>query len=509
MRAATLVARGLLQSAAVDPGAALQARVVGRYALYDAIAAGGMATVHLGRLLGQAGFERTVAIKRLHPQFAQDPEFVSMFLDEARVVARIRHPNVVPTLDVVSAEGELFIVMEYVQGESLARLIRAAGARGARMPPAFATTIVSGVLHGLHAAHEARSERGQPLDVVHRDISPQNILVGTDGVARVLDFGVAKAAGRLQTTREGQLKGKIAYMAPEQMSGITSRATDVYAASVVLWEALTGRRLFFADNEAHTMKLVLDNRVARPGEIVADLPPALDALVLRGLSREPADRFATARDMALALEEALPPATPSKIGAWVEATAARTLDDRSERIARIESQSSHGTPLGKGTDDAAPVVATPAAAPAARADDEPPTQLSSSATSLPDPSSKGTGRSGRSRALLALAGGGAMILALLVVTVSRRAVTPATSLAGPPPSPAPSDLVPPAMSPAALAAPVTPSTSVAPPAPAASIEAPSSASIPARPPPRPQRPLGPKPPAARNPGADDGTSDRK
>src|SRR5262245_394878 len=150
-----------------------------------------MATVHLGRLLGPVGFSRTVAIKRLHAQFATDPEFVSMFLDEARLAARIRHPNVVPTLDVVATEGELFVVMEYVHGESLSRLIKEEARNGRRIPPRIAASLISGTLQGLHAAHEARDERGNPLNIVHRDVSPQNILVGSDGIARVLDFGVA------------------------------------------------------------------------------------------------------------------------------------------------------------------------------------------------------------------------------------------------------------------------------------------------------------------------------
>src|SRR5450432_1251573 len=206
---------------------------VGRYAIHAELASGGMASVHFGRLLGPVGFSRTVAIKRLHPQFAKDPEFVSMFLDEARLAARIRHPNVVPTLDVVATQGELFLVMDYVQGESLSRLIRGMRERGQRIPLRMVAGIMCGALHGLHAAHEAKNERGEPLHIVHRDISPQNVLVGTDGVARVLDFGVAKAAGRVQTTREGQLKGKLAYMAPEQISGNVTRQTDVYAAAIV------------------------------------------------------------------------------------------------------------------------------------------------------------------------------------------------------------------------------------------------------------------------------------
>jgi eukaryotic-like serine/threonine-protein kinase len=319
-------------------------RVLGRYALYDKIASGGMATVHLGRLLGPVGFARTVAIKRLHPQFAADPEFVSMFLDEARLVARISHPNVVPTLDVVQLEGELFIVMEYVRGESLLRLIQAALGKGLVLPARTVATLIVGALHGLHAAHEAKDELGQPLGIVHRDVSPQNILVGVDGVPRVLDFGVAKAAGRLQTTREGQLKGKLGYMAPEQIGGQVSRASDVYAASVVLWEALTGRRLFAGDNEGHVMRQVLAGNTVPPSAHVPGLPAALDVVTMRGLSVDPKDRYATAHDMAIALEEAVPLVSASKIGAWVEEVAKETLDLRKVRISVIESDSALRAP---------------------------------------------------------------------------------------------------------------------------------------------------------------------
>src|SRR5437588_9653608 len=219
-------------------------RSIGRYVLHGELASGGMATIHFGRLSGPVGFSRTVAIKRLHPQFAKDPEFVTMFLDEARLCGRIRHPNVVPTLDVVTVEGEIFIVMEYVAGEALSKLLKTAWSRGVAMPPRVAATIVSSILHGLHAAHVAKDEHGRELGIVHRDVSPQNILVGGDGTSRVLDFGVAKARGRLQTTRDGQVKGKIAYMPPEQLSGgAVTRQSDIYAASVVRWEALAGRRL--------------------------------------------------------------------------------------------------------------------------------------------------------------------------------------------------------------------------------------------------------------------------
>jgi serine/threonine protein kinase len=312
-------------------------RVIGRYALFDEIASGGMAAVHIGRLLGPAGFSRTVAIKRLHPQFARDPEFLTMFLDEARVAARIRHPNVVPTLDVVSAEGEIFIVMEYFLGESFAKLLVLSKQAGGRVPTAISCAIVAAALHGLHAAHEAKDERGQPLGIVHRDISPQNILVGADGIARVLDFGIAKAEGRAQVTREGQVRGKMAYVAPEQFQAARAdRKSDIYAASVVLWEALTGQRLFLGETEAQTVSKVLNDEVPPPSLFETGIPAKLDALVLRGLSRDPAQRAATASDMARELEATFPVATPHEIAEWVESMIGPALTERARVISKIE-----------------------------------------------------------------------------------------------------------------------------------------------------------------------------
>src|SRR5690349_19226664 len=216
---------------AVTAAPAVTPKLVGRYALFEEIACGGMAAVHVGRLVGPVGFSRTVAIKRLHPQFAKDPEFVTMFLDEARLAARVRHPNVVPTLDVVASQGELFLVMEYVQGEAFARLLHVTKQNGQRIPRDIVCSVLVAVLHGLHAAHEAKSERGEPLGIVHRDVSPQNILVGVDGIPRVLDFGIAKAIGRYQQTGQGVIKGKLGYMPPEQVRGeAIDRRADLYAA---------------------------------------------------------------------------------------------------------------------------------------------------------------------------------------------------------------------------------------------------------------------------------------
>jgi eukaryotic-like serine/threonine-protein kinase len=324
-------------------------RLVGRYAIYGEIASGGMASVHYGRLIGPAGFSRTVAIKRLHAQFAKDPDFVGMFLDEARLASRIRHPNVVSILEVVAEEGELFLVMDFVQGEALSRLVRTV--RGG-MPIPIAVSIVVGVLEGLHAAHEARGELDMPLSIVHRDVSPQNILVGVNGVAHLIDFGVAKAVGNSRMTRDGHIKGKIAYMAPEQIvSAPIDRRADVYSAGVILWEALTGTRLFStAETEVSLLHQALYGTVEPPSIHRRDVSPELDAIVLRGLAREPDQRFATARDMAQALEQAVASAAPRDVGLWVQATAGASLRNRAARVAEIEA-SSHVAPVDQGARD--------------------------------------------------------------------------------------------------------------------------------------------------------------
>jgi eukaryotic-like serine/threonine-protein kinase len=314
-------------------------RAIGRYVLFREIAHGGMATVHLGRLRGPSGFSRTVAIKRLHPQFARDPEFVSMFLDEARLAARVQHPHVVDVLDVVAVEGELFLVMDYVHGESLAKLLVMSRELDVPVLPRIVTAIATNLLDGLHAAHEARNERGDPLGIVHRDVSPQNVMVGADGVARVLDFGIAKASELAHgTTGEGQMKGKVPYMAPEQVGGATlDRRTDVYAASVVIWEALTGKRFMPAGDMIATAQLILTREHQPPSAVHPGVPPELDAVILKGLARDPADRWPTARDMAGALERAWPVGSSRDVSEWVKRVAGAPLAERAGAIAEIES----------------------------------------------------------------------------------------------------------------------------------------------------------------------------
>jgi eukaryotic-like serine/threonine-protein kinase len=310
---------------------------LGRYLLFDEIAAGGMASVHFGCLSGAAGFSRVVAIKRLHANLAKDPEFVTMFLDEAHLAARIRHPNVVSTLDVVAIGGEVFLVMEYVHSQSLAKLWRAMRTANTRADPRIVATVMSSVLHGLHAAHEARGERGERLDIVHRDVSPQNILVGIDGLARVFDFGVAKAVGRVQTTREGRIKGKLAYMPPEQLHGAAAtRRVDIYAAGVVTWEMLTGERAFGGPHEAAVITAILAEALPQPSKVAAHVPAAFDAVVMRALHRDPARRYATALDMAKDIERCAGIASMSEVAQWVHSYAHEELGRRAERMAFIE-----------------------------------------------------------------------------------------------------------------------------------------------------------------------------
>ncbi len=310
---------------------------LGRYLLFDELASGGMAVIHLGILAGDVGFARIVAIKRLHAQFARDPEFVGMFTDEAKLASRIRHMNVVAPVDVVASDGELFLVMDYVLGEALSGLVRASRRVGVRIPPKIAVRIAIDALLGLHAAHEASDEDGALLHIIHRDVSPDNVMVGADGVARVLDFGIAKASVRVQTTRAGQLKGKLRYMSPEQLKdqALTPRA-DVYAAAVVLWEALTGQRLHAAQSEAAIVTKVLYQPTEAPGSLVDDVPPELDQVVLRGVAKEASDRFASAQEMAIALEQALPPAPHREVQAWMRGLMGDELERRAERVRAIE-----------------------------------------------------------------------------------------------------------------------------------------------------------------------------
>ncbi len=299
-----------------------------------------MATVHLGRALGAGGFSRLVAIKRLHRARAKDPRFATMLIDEARMVSRIRHPNVVPTLDVVAVGSELLLVMEYVPGVALSRLVGLTQARNERIPLGIATRIVLDVLAGLEAAHTAVSERGRALGIVHRDVSPQNVICGADGLVRVVDFGIAKAEGKLSVTRAGEIKGKVAYMAPEQLRGEdVDRRADLYAAGIVLWELLAGRRLFETSPDFAAALAAAQTRVVPSVRPYADVPAPVEAVLMRALAANPNDRYESAAAMADALEGVKGVATSKELAGFVNRLGASELAHLGERVADVEQLS--------------------------------------------------------------------------------------------------------------------------------------------------------------------------
>jgi serine/threonine-protein kinase len=302
---------------------------LGRYELVAKLASGGMASVYLGRAVGAGGFERVVAIKLCRPELAEDPAFRTMFLDEARLAARIHHPNVVATIDVSDGDA-LYLVMDYVEGGRVSDLITLEAPRGGHVPIAIALRVLVDALSGLHAAHTALGPSGEPLKIVHRDVSPQNVLVGVDGVTRVVDFGVAKAEARATTTGDNEIKGKLAYMAPEQVrsAGVTARS-DLFAAAIVAWELLTGARLFAGDSKSDVLQRVLYAPIPKPRSRRPEIPVAIEAVVLRALSREPAERFADAREFAEAIEGAgAPIASPREVGDYVASLLADRIEGR-------------------------------------------------------------------------------------------------------------------------------------------------------------------------------------
>ena len=317
-----------------------------RYEPLVKLASGGMATVFVGAARGALGFRQIVAIKRPHPHLVEDPAYREALLAEARVASRVHHANVVDVRDVEVDGDTLQLVMDYVEGASLGQLILHGAKTGARIPPAVAVRIVLDACAGLHAAHELTDEAGAPLGLVHRDVSPQNILVGLDGVARVADFGVAKEARAVRaTTTEGALKGKIGYIAPEYVRGQPiDRRADVFAMGVVLWEALAHKRLFRGSNEAEALDLVLREAAPPASRYAPEVGPALDAVIARAVEKSPGDRFATARDLGAAIERAARAeglaASPAEVARAVEIAVGDELAERRRavraRLAAIE-----------------------------------------------------------------------------------------------------------------------------------------------------------------------------
>jgi eukaryotic-like serine/threonine-protein kinase len=335
-------------------------RRLDRYELIGELASGGMATVFLGRLGGVGGFQRFVAIKRLHPHLASEEEFIEMFLDEARLAAGIHHPHVVPILEVGESDSGYYLVMEYVEGDTLARLMARSLARAQPIPRPVLIRIVLDALAGLHAAHELLDPDGQPVHLVHRDVSPQNVLVGVDGCSRITDFGVAHAASRLQNTRADRLKGKLAYMSPEQArAGQVDRRADVFAMGVILWEVLAAKRLFKAESEAITLQRVTVDPIPRLSAFVPELHPAIEEVVDKALERNRDRRYRTAADMAEALERAaraaanasatdLGVASPREVAAYVQGALGEDIAAQRESVRAWLAHSEPSMPRSSG-----------------------------------------------------------------------------------------------------------------------------------------------------------------
>jgi serine/threonine-protein kinase len=321
-----------------------------RYELLLKIASGGMGTVYVGRQASAFGVTRWVAIKRAHAHLLEDPEFARSLVTEAKVAARIHHPNVVAVQNVEESEGEVILVMDYVEGVSLSQLAWSGG-----VPSAIAIRILLDVCAGLQAAHDLTDDHGRSVGLVHRDVSPHNILVGLDGVARLTDFGIAKASSQQSTTGArtvtGILKGKVGYMAPEYVAGTNLDArSDVFSLGVVLWEILTGQRLFRGSSDIETLNLVLRQKIPSPSSVRHGLPKDLDRVVERALARPLENRFRSAAELGDELEAVARShglvAPPGAVAACVRRIAGEALEQRRALI-----RAKHGSSDAK-TDEA-------------------------------------------------------------------------------------------------------------------------------------------------------------
>ena len=316
---------------AIDVGTAL-----GEYEIVARLSSGGMASLYLARRKGAAGFSRHVAIKVVHPHLAKDQQFVNMFQDEAKLSARIHHPNVVHIEDLGEAEGTYYLAMEYVHGCSLAQMLAALSRMKRRLSPEIAVWIAMRLADGLHEAHETKDGQGNYLGVVHRDVSPQNVLISVNGHVKLIDFGIAKARNRQYHTATGSLKGKLKYMAPEQAKGSkVDRRTDIYALGIVLWEMLAMRRMFRAENDFELLEKVRNPEVVPPSRYAPEINPELDTAVLKALARDAEDRPRTALQFLRMLTKALPQAAAvdaSRVAELMHAVLGEEIDRKTRSL---------------------------------------------------------------------------------------------------------------------------------------------------------------------------------
>jgi eukaryotic-like serine/threonine-protein kinase len=329
-----------------------------RYELLHKLGEGGMAAVWLARLPGKRGFAQLVAIKAIKSYLGDDLRFEQMFLDEARIASRIRHPNVAQILDLGEEGGVLYLVMEWVEGESLARTRSLVEKRGGTIPLPIALRIIADAAAGLHAAHEQNDEAGANLGVIHRDVSPQNILVSTSGAVKVIDFGIAKAKNRAAAeTTDGLLKGKIAYMSPEQAKGLrVDRRADIWALGVCLYELLTGRLPFDGDTQQEILRLLM--ATDRSPGLPATLPEVVRGVLTQALAPDPEERFLTAAALERAIETALTlldaPTTSDDIARFLREACPSATQSRQEILAGVERKTSEGD--GPVTRDVTPLL---------------------------------------------------------------------------------------------------------------------------------------------------------
>ena len=278
----------------------------GKYTLIDRIAVGGMAEIFLARQAGLEGFEKTIVIKRIRPHLSKQPNFVTMFLNEAKLAAQLNHPNIVQIYDLGKISESYFIAMEYVFGRDMRRIIPKADTLGIPFPMVYALKIASSVCEGLYYAHQKVDMYGNALNIVHRDVTPENIFVSFDGTVKVLDFGIAKAANQIEQTRAGEIKGKLSYMSPEQCMGkpLDSRS-DLFSLGTVLYEWLTGFKLFTGDSEVAILKSITEGKIYAPSYFKADIPEAVEAILMRALDKDREKRYQSAWEMQYDLDQFL------------------------------------------------------------------------------------------------------------------------------------------------------------------------------------------------------------
>jgi serine/threonine protein kinase len=342
--------------------AVAQGESFGKYRIERALAVGGMAELFLARQSGPGGFEKRVVIKRTLPHLATNPEFVRMFLDEARIAARLSHPNIVQVFDFGEAGGSYFLVMEYLAGEDLDTILAALRVKGRTMPPGIAALITSAACEALQYAHSFVDENGTPLKIVHRDVSPSNIFLTHQGIVKLLDFGIAKAEGKLVHTEGGMLKGKFFYMSPEQVRGqALDGRSDVFALGAVLHELLTGHPTFERASALDAMKAIADEPIPRPSDLVGGVPMDLEAVVSRALEREPRLRWQSASDMRLALDRFIAKSSSAPSSSRLQDFLGELVDDGGalERASpgpagAVHSESPGGTLLHQSSHSQAP-----------------------------------------------------------------------------------------------------------------------------------------------------------